>query len=319
MGNDRKYTDGPVRGRSSALTLQHLRYAVSAADHGSFRRTANALFLQQSTLSRRIRELEHSIGMTVFVRSSGGVRATRTGREFLRAARSILEQLDALLTTAHSTGRGEAGRLAIGFYTSLSAGNLRALLMDIWQRFPQIEIEMVESSRARLVTALRNGIVDVAIVTGADPLPDCNAQSLWSERVVVALSEGHRLADKDPLGWADLRAERLLVTRRDPGSQFQDLLVSKLSSPTDRPKIVLHDVSRGSLRNLVSAGFGITLVTEASVSTNFGGLVYRELRDTGEPTRISYFAHWRPDNENPALANFLKILSERYPSPTIAT
>src|ERR1700683_4681431 len=144
MVNDPKRVNAILRGRSSAFTLQHLRYAIIAADHGSFRRAGDALLLRQSTLSRCIRQLEESVGMAVFERSSGGVGAPPAGRDFLRVARSILEQLDALLATAHSTGRGEAGRLAIGFYTSLSAGNFRASLMDLRQRFPQIHVEMIE-------------------------------------------------------------------------------------------------------------------------------------------------------------------------------
>jgi predicted transcriptional regulator len=63
--------------RTSAVDLQHLRYAVAAADHGSFRRAAEVLLLQQSTLSRCIRQLEHSLGMTVFERSSGGCEQRR--------------------------------------------------------------------------------------------------------------------------------------------------------------------------------------------------------------------------------------------------
>ncbi len=116
--------------RSSAIDLQHLRYAVAAADHGSFRRAADILRVRQSTLSRCVRQLEELIGMAVFERSSGGVRTTPTGSEFLRTARSILEQVDTLMLSAHTTGRGESGRLAIGFYTSLSAANLRATLVD---------------------------------------------------------------------------------------------------------------------------------------------------------------------------------------------
>lgn len=114
---------------ASAIDLQDLRYAVAAADHGSFRRAAEALMLRQSTLSRCIRQLEHSIGMAVFERSSGGVRATTAGRDFLRTARSILEQMDSLVKSTHHAGRGEAWRLSVGFHTSLSAGNLRTTLL----------------------------------------------------------------------------------------------------------------------------------------------------------------------------------------------
>jgi DNA-binding transcriptional LysR family regulator len=317
MMNVLRNGDTRAQFRSSIIALQHLRYAVSAAEHGSFRRAAEALLLRQSTLSRCIRQLEESIGMIVFERSSGGVRTTPAGRDFLRTAGSILEQVEALLLTARSTGRGEAGRLAVGFYTSLSAGNLRASLLDVGQRFPQIEIEMLESSRARLVTALRNAVVDIVIVPGAASLPETNTMSLWSERIMVAVPESHTLAAKEAVYWIDLRDERLLLSRRDPGPELQDLLVAKLASPGDRPKIVRHDVSRGSLISLVGAGFGVTLLTEASLGANLVGVVYREVRDGAEPARLGYSAHWRADNENPALASFLKVLGERYPLPTI--
>ena len=254
--------------------------------------------------------------MVVFARSSGGVRATHAGQKFLRAARSILEQMDALVAIANRTGRGEAGQLAIGFYTSLSNGNLRATLMDYAQRFPQIEVSMIESSRLRLVTALRNGGLDIAIVTGETPVIDSNAAPLWSERILIAVPEGHRLAAIEAVTWTDLKGETLLLNQDDPGDEFHDLLVAKLASPDQRPKIVRHEVSHGSLKNLVGAGFGVSLIAESGIGLTLPGLTYREVRDGGGPTRVGYSAHWRGDNDNPALASFLKLLSERYPVPT---
>jgi DNA-binding transcriptional LysR family regulator len=215
---DDKHSAGmTLHRRMLAIDLQHLRYAVAARDQGSFRRAAESLLVQQSTLSRCIRQLEHSIGMTIFERSSGGVRATDAGRDFLHLARSILEQVDSLVTRAHQTGRGEAGRLTIGFFTSLAAGNLRATLVDYARRFPELELGMIEGSRARLGTALRNGAVDIAIVTGETHLPHTKSMSLWSERLLVVLPDGHRLAANEIVHWTDLKGEALLLSRRDPG------------------------------------------------------------------------------------------------------
>jgi DNA-binding transcriptional LysR family regulator len=317
MNDSSNSTNSLFRSRSSKIDLQHLQYAVAAADHGSFRQAAEALLVRQSTLSRCVRQLEQAIGVIVFDRSSGGVRATHAGRHFLRNARSILEQMDALVTHTHSTGRGEAGRLTVGFYTSLSAGNLRATLTDFKQRFPEIELGMAERSRARLVAALRNGALDIAIVTSDAPIQDNKALSLWSERTLVALPEGHSLADREAVYWTDLRSETLVLSHYDPGRELEDLVLSKLVSPEDRPRIERHDVSRGIVKSLVSLGFGISLVTESDTGASFSGLIYRELRDGTGPSRIGYSAHWRADNDNPALASFLKLLGERYPSPSI--
>jgi DNA-binding transcriptional LysR family regulator len=317
MDRDYKSKNAYLRGLTSAVDLLHLRYAVAAADHGSFRRAAEALLLQQSTLSRCVRQLEERIGMIVFERSTGGVRATQAGRDFLLMAGSILEQMDMLMASARSAGRGEAGRLAIGFYTSLSVGNLPATLIDFAQRFAQIEVGLSEGSRNRLTTSLRNGAIDVAIVTGETPLFDSKIMSLWSERILVALPEGHQLAEGESVYWTDLKGETILISRHDPGPEVQELLLTKLASPGDRPKAVFHDASLGSIKSLVGAGFGISLVTESDVGANSSGLIYRELRDGTGPSWLGYSAHWRADNDNPALASFLKMLGERYPSAAV--
>jgi len=298
-----------------AIALQHLRYAVAAADHGSFRRAAEILLLKQSTLSRVIRQLEDAIKVDLFDRSSGGVQATAAGHDFLQMARSILSQMDTLVTTAYSNGRGEAGRLTVGFYTSLSAGNLRATLIDFRRRYPEVDLSMVERSRPDLVTALRNGILDIAVFAGEIPATESEVLPLWSERILVVLPDTNSLASRNHLYWTDLQTETILLTRCDPGRELEDLLMAKLISPSARPKIDRQDVSRGIIKSLISAGFGISLVTESDVGANFSGLTYREVRDGAGPSRVGFAAHWREGNNNPALASFLRLLGERYPLP----
>lgn len=300
---------------TSAIDLRHLRYAVAAAEHGSIRQAAEALRLQQSKLSRCISKLEYSIGLIIFDRSSGGVQATMAGRDFLRTARSILEQIDSLVKNTQDAGCGKAGSLSVGFYTSLSAGNLRATLVDYQTRFGQIDVRLKERSRKHLVTALCNGALDVAIVTQELAALGSRCMPLWSERILLALLEEHPLAGKDVVFWTDLRGETVLFSQYDPGRELEDLLMSKLISPEDRPKIARHDVSRGIIKSLIAAGFGVSLVTESDVGANFSGLTYRELRDGTGPSRVGFLAQWRSDNDNPALKTFLKVLGERYRLP----
>jgi DNA-binding transcriptional LysR family regulator len=305
--------DKPRVLRTNSVDLKQLRFAVAAADYGSIRQAAELLSIRHSILSRSIRQLEHRIGVTVFERSGGGVKATPTGRSVLRMARLILEQVDVLVVTAKSNERGEAGRLSIGFCTSISTGNLRTTLTEFRNRHPRIELATVERSRTRLATALRNGTADVLIVTGDVPLPDNNVRPLWGERILVSLPEDHVLATGTVVYWTDLRNETVLLSQHDPGREIEDLLISKLVSPADRPKIERHDVSRGIIKSLISMKFGISLVLESDIGANFAGLVYRELRDGTGPTHVDFSAHWRTDNDNPALDSFLKLLAERYP------
>jgi DNA-binding transcriptional LysR family regulator len=299
----------------SSIDLRDLRYAVTAADHGSFRQAADALAVRQSTLSRSIKQFEHLLGVSIFERTSGGVTPTLAGGSILRLARAILEEFDTLLVTGKWAASGEAGRLAIGFCTSLTAGNLRATLLEFKQRAPQIELSIVERRRTRLAAGLRSGVLDVLILTGSAPLLNGQTKSLWSERVFVVLPTDHSLAAQEVVYWTDLRDEMIILSEYDPGSEIENLLVSKLVSPTDRPRIIRHDISRGVVKSLVTMNAGISIVLESDLGANFSGLAYRELRDGTGSSRLDYLAYWQTDNENPALDAFLKLLGERYPSP----
>jgi DNA-binding transcriptional LysR family regulator len=133
-----------------SIELKHLRYAEVAERCGSFRKAADLLALKQSHLSRRVRHLEEQLGVELFERTNGGVRPTAAGRDFVNGVRRVLNDLQTIVDGAKAVRRGEAGYLTIGFYTSLSAGNLRASLVEYSRRFPRVEISTVEGSRSRL-------------------------------------------------------------------------------------------------------------------------------------------------------------------------
>ena len=302
------------RSAARAIDLQQLRLAVVACDYGSFRRAAEALSIKHTVLSRSISQLEYLVGTSLFERSSGGIKPTLAGGAVLRIARLILEQVDALVDAGQSSNRGESGRLAVGFCTSISTGNLRATLGEFKKRLPQIELATMERSRLRLMTALRSGAVDVLISPGRLLSRDTKALPLWSERILISLPQDHSLTARKIVYWTDLRNETILLSQYDPGRELEDLLISKLVAPEDRPKIERHDVSRGIIKSLVSMGMGLSLVMESDIVASFAGLVYRELKDATGPSRLDFYAHWRDDNENPALRHFLSLLAKRYPS-----
>ncbi len=219
-----------------------------------------------------------------------------------------------MMTSAKAAGRGEAGRLTIGFYTSLSAGNLRASLLEHARRFPEVEIRTVEGARASLFAGLEHCTLDVVIVTGEPAGREGGTMALWGERIMVALPEYHPLATNEIVYWTDLRGETFLLSQRDPGPELRDILLAKLASPDVQPKIVSHEASRENITSLVGAGVGVSLICEADIGTYYAGVVYRDVQDGHGPSRISYSAYWQRNNDNPALVHFLKLLEERYPS-----
>lgn len=296
------------------IKFDHLYFFITAADHGSFRRAAESMLLRQSSLSRKIRELEDIIGIKLFERSSAGVRPTRAGRAFLESARSILEQMRALPSVAHEGAVGTTDNLSIGFGGSLSHGELRAVLTEYASRFPDTRVNLVEHPRSRLVAALRAGDLDIAVMMEGGLEPDLRSAPLWDEKLIVALPATHPLAQTEAIPWPVISGETILLSRQDLGLDLRDHLHARFGQSGSPPCIQLQDISRSSIKHLVSAGGGISLTTEAGIGTGIAGLVYRDLLDGTEPVRIRHVACWKDGNGNAALTHFLDLLRERYPS-----
>ncbi|VTZ28519.1 LysR family transcriptional regulator (fragment) [Methylocella tundrae] len=142
------------------------------------------------TLSRRLRDLEHRLGSVVFERTTGGTRSTTAGQEFLDTARRIVNDVDAAFAGLKVRSRGERGGLTVGVCGALSAGNLRATLMEHQRRFPNVDVKGVDGRRVLLLSDLSADAIDVAIMTAASAAWADKALPLWSERVVVTVPEG---------------------------------------------------------------------------------------------------------------------------------
>lgn len=297
---------------SSKIELKQLKYAVAAAEYGSFRKAAEVLNVRQSTLSRSIRQLEQITSTTIFVRSSGGVLASASGRNVIQMARTVLEQVDFLDSPDRFDANIRRGKLCVGFCTSLSLGGLRASLLDFRASCPQFKLIAYERARPQLSITLQSGALDVVITTGQLKLDEYRSLMLWSERVLIALPEDHPLALREAVYWTDLRHETLLMTKYDPYWEFEDLMTSKLLSATDRPTIERHDVSRSVLKSLVSMKLGLGLMLESDAGVRVPSIVFKELRDGAGASTIGFSAFWREANDNPALASFVRLLKDRY-------
>lgn len=298
------------------VEVPHLRYVVAAADHRSFRRAAATLNITQPTLSKRIRELEGKLGILLFARSTGGAGLTPIGEEFVVSARRILAELETMEIRAKAGRAGDAGRLEIGFYTSLSTGALRDTLLTFVKQHPDVEINVVEDARASLIPLLDRGAIDIVVVLGEPSYTDYAYMNLWSDRIMIAFPKDHPLAARDFVYWTDLKSERFLMSRRDPGPEFQDLLINKLTSPGDRPLIKPVNANRESILSIVDGKRGITLICESATGNILPGVVFREVRDGNGPTRVGYVAYWRRNNDNPALKQFLSLLQSHPAVPS---
>lgn len=198
------------------FNLQQIWSFIAAAEFGSFRRAANSLNIQDSAISRRVRDLEDQIGTSLFIRHSGGVILTLAGQRFFARARSALSQLDEGAREVGAIGRSETGHLSVGLFTSIASGFVSRLFAAYEDKYPNVEVSFHEGSAAHHLLSINKSQLDLALTIGNRRAHPYDAHKLWREQVFAAIWDGHPLGAKSELNWRDLAHEVFLVRPRRP-------------------------------------------------------------------------------------------------------
>jgi DNA-binding transcriptional LysR family regulator len=286
-----------------SIEIRQLRCAVMTAEMLSFTRAANKLGIKQSTLSKRVLDLERRLGITLFERSTRGAVPTKAAAEFLARAKRVVSEIDDLQLTACAVRCGESGKLVVGFATSLSTGNLRRIISDFLARVPEVEFKAIETSSAQLRQGLERQEIDVVIVAANIGGDGISRRPLWGERIMVAMRDDHSLAKSERIYWTDLRQEIFVLPSQFPGPDMADLLIARLAEPGRRPHIIEQDVS---MENILSM--------ETALGISRPGVIIQDIHDLTGQTRVDVAAYWREDNDNPALRRFFGLIQELYPA-----
>jgi len=289
---------------SPALTLVSVTQALLVGDYLSFRRVATVLGVRQSAVSRRVRELEDELGVSLFERHHAGVRITNAGVRFLQDARAALLQLDQAVKTATAAGGGKIGRLSIGILSSIATGYLRELIQVYRSRHPDVGLQILEGASADNIAAVRKRQLDVAFIMDTSDAKGCETLPLWIERIFVVLPEHHALCERKAIEWTDLRNEHLIARQSDDRT-LCDRLARRLTDRDQGAAVQKLNVGRDTLMHLVGMGLGLSLTSEATIATPFPKVVFRPM--AGDDHLLQFNAAWLPHNDNPALRRFLSL------------
>jgi len=292
------------------MELRHLRYFLSAGEHLQFGRAARALGVRQPTISRQVRALEDQLGVSLFDRHPRGIRLTYAGRALFTDAQRIITDLDRAEQRALRAGRAEIGTLRIAFYSSLVGGNLTGLLREHRSRWPEVDLVLVEADPVHQLSLLAERRIDLAVLAAEDAHrhPDLESAAWWTERVFVALPEGHALTGRSSVSWVDLRDETFVVRAYETGPVIYNWLARRVAPNRLLPKIQQQDISREGLLGLVEAGFGLTIVSEPATLLGVPGVIYRPITD--DNAQIGIRAAWLRENINPVLRRFLSFVPQ---------
>jgi len=213
---------------------------------------------------------------------------------------------------------GEEGRVRIGFAGASSQRALPLLAKAVRKAHPGIEL--VLQSQTYVYTAfdlLVAGDLDLAFVRVPVASPELSHRIVEVERVVCALSEGHRLADQDSVRLEDLAEDEFVSLPEDSRSMLRATMYGMCLSAGFPPRITQVAPDSATVLALVAAGAGVTITLSSVCPVQTVGIVYKPI-EGAEPSHLFAALAWRTDNESPALQRVLAIGGRALPTPDLS-
>jgi DNA-binding transcriptional LysR family regulator len=254
-----------------------------------------------------VQALEEEMGVVLIDRSRRQIELTPAGGVLLEHARRLVESYERAADETRRAGRGEVGRLVIGYPSSIAYSGLVHILRAFRTKYPAVELSLHEGSPQAVVDALRARRMDIGFVRG--PLDDeasLQHELVLDEPLMVAMAEDHKLCQKKSIPLPTLAEEPFVLFPRERSPWFYDLLIDLCRSAGFVPRVV-QLAPAVDVVSLVAVGLGVALVPESWRGLRREGLVFRPI--TGEP-RTQMFLCWPTGEASPPTQRFVDIVRQ---------
>jgi len=287
------------------LEVRQLRYVHALAEELHFGRAAARLHIAQPALSRQIQKIEEETGAALFVRTQRKVELTAAGRLMLERARTILRELEQLEVDVRRAGKGEIGRLTVGFIHSSTYGLLPRTLQRFRELYPNVELDLRELGIADQIAALARDQIDVGLSRPARYAPGIEVQVIMEEDFVVAVPVHHPLASSASTPLARLANEPFILFPRASSPLFNTSILTMCDRAGFTPQAIQTATQVHTVIGLVSAGMGVAIVPATAKNMQNPGVAFLRIQE--DPPPVNIVLAWRPSRDTPSLQAFRAI------------
>jgi DNA-binding transcriptional LysR family regulator len=264
------------------MEIRQLKYTVAVAEELHFGKAAKRLFVSQPALSQQIQLLEKDLGVEIFTRARRNlhkkVELTDAGIIFVSEAKRILHSLEKMTDTVRRIGT-QHRVVKLGIYKLVTRDNLVELIKIFAEKFPDIEIKIVEFATYKDV---QEGLLKDSIDLGITLLPlvskELNSKLYQINYLNILLPHDHPLAKKPSIRLAQLKKEKWieLEKRSTPVLDFIDSICKKNGINRDG-KIIQQVSSFELMASLVGLGLGIAFIPSTLDATHIKGVVKKKI------------------------------------------
>ena len=287
------------------MELRHLRCFLAVAEELHFARAAERLHIEQSPLSRTIKELEEDLGEQLFNRTSRSTRLTRAGKLFLEHVPRIFTALQQARDSVQAAANGFHWQLRIALSDGITPSRLPTLLALCRQEEPEVDIRLFEVPLSQQIKGLRDDLYDVGFAQSDEVGDGITAEAVWSDPLMVAVPARHPLLRHKRIPLEEVLRHPLVLCDAQVCEGHARQVERVLRRSDMEPLIAERVASCDLMMALVSAGFalGITGAPHIAASRE-SGVVARPLAGRA-PMLTTYVLH-REGESSGVLARFIE-------------
>jgi DNA-binding transcriptional LysR family regulator len=284
--------------------LRHLRAFAVLAEELHFSRAAERLFLTQPALTQTIRQLERTLGVDLFVRTTRAVALSPEGVRLLPHVQTSMAAFDRIDVEAERLAREQAGRLEVGYQVGAGLTLMPTVVREFEAAYPEYTVEFTEYDFAQPASGLDVGTSDIAFVRPPIGHEHIDVLTLYEEPRLVCVPEGHPFAVRSSVSIAEVLAEPIIAAPT-PGVWRDYWLLNEYRS--EPANVVSESSTFESELQAVAAGRGIIVTCEASQKFfNRPNVAYVDI-DGLSPCDVAIA--WPRGSTHPALQPFLTIVT----------
>ena len=270
------------------MNLRDLTYLVAVAELGHFGKAAERCFVSQPTLSGQIKKLEENLGVKLFERTNRKVMVTDIGKKIVNTAKHILNEADKIREIAALAQDPRGGTFRLGAFPTLSTYLFPSLVAKIKATLPDLRLILVEEKTDRLIEQLKAGEIDAALLALPIAEDGLDSNVLFIDNFRLAVPADHALNTRKKVTMDELSNHRLLLLEEGHCLRDQAMEVCQLAGSSEQD---FRATGLETLRQMVRAGTGITLMPEIAIQQEDSAISYLAFKGTAPSRTIGLV--WR--------------------------
>ena len=248
----------------AAILTPRLAQFAGVARHEHVRRAAGELAVPQSTLSRVVARLEADLGVTLFARHGRTLSLTPAGRRFLTSVERALASVEQAAESVRFDADPATGKVAFGFLHTLGWETVPGLIRAFRVDHPRVRFSLVQNYGDAMLERLREGNLDLCLTSPIPDAPDLVTRRLDVQRLRLVVPEDHRLAGRKRVRLEEFADEHFVTL--EPGYGMRKIFDALCVQAGFTPRIAFEGEEAETLRGLVAAGLGVSLLPPPTLS-----------------------------------------------------